>query len=122
MFEMSNEEMKDVYFEFFDLLLEPYCSEAKKALGTYDRTCPSSLSDSIRRGIVWISSENVDWVSVHKSIRDGESTYLKPIKKEATEEQILSYLVYMVVESMGEQRLTKLEILERANKLKELLK
>ena len=122
---MSNEELKEVYFGFYHQLLEPYCSAAKREFDI-SRTCGlenPSVADAIMTGIVWGDGE-VNWKSVYNSLLDGETTYLKPAvtkQKEATDEQILSYLVYMVVESMGEQSLTRKEILERSEKLKELL-
>jgi hypothetical protein len=126
--EELKEELKEVYFGFYDELLEPYCSEAKKAWSYKISfgTLPTSLRVALSFGFVFSKNPSVDWIEVHGSITEGETTYLKkpdttPLSLGATEEQIHSYLVYLVVESMGKEKLSKKNILKKAKILYSLL-
>jgi hypothetical protein len=125
---MIMKELKEVYFGFYDQLLEPYCSEAKKAWSIeYScNTLPACLQSAIVHGFNFAVNASVDWIEVHGSITEGETTYLKkpdttPLSLGATEEQIHSYLVYLVVESMGKEKLSKKNILKKAKILYSLL-
>lgn len=122
---MSQEELMGIYFGFYDQLLDPYAKLAKESWNyKFCKTheAPKYLKDAIMTGFIFRNNLSVDWGNVWESIDVGETTYLKPIEKEAvSEEQIRSYLVYLAVEIMGEESLTKAEIISRADKMFKLL-
>jgi Protein of unknwon function (DUF3310) len=71
---MESQEIKNIYFGFYDQLIEPYCSQAKR---NYDgcKSEPQSLLDAILLGFIWgDSAEGRDyWDKFHNNIHN----YLK---------------------------------------------
>jgi len=72
---MKEQELKEIYFGFYDQLIEPYCTEAKE-LWDY-KTCeeimsPRSLKMSLNYGFEWEDIEK--W----RNLYDNTGKYLKP--------------------------------------------
>lgn len=121
-----NGKVKKVYFGFYDQLLNPYRQAAKDAwdFSFVMDDNPSSLENAIFQGFSFSKNKEIKWMKVHSSIKSGELTYLKKPNNDlgATEEQINSYLVYLVVDGMGKEKLSKKNILKRAKSLRNLLR
>lgn len=76
---MESQEIKDIYFGFYDQLIEPYCSQAKENFNNYYTDVsvltytPKNLLDSIRSGFAWTKFNEVNWCV----IVDNIDKYLK---------------------------------------------
>lgn len=65
---MTAEEIKAIYFDFYDQLIEPYCSKAKdKFDSSLANNIPRSVKDSINFGFLW-STERDYWSYVYDNI------------------------------------------------------
>lgn len=70
------QELKEIYFGFYDQLIEPYCTEAKE-LWDYkmcqDVEAPFNVGTALYRGFDWKDTE--EWRNIHNNIQ----YYLKPL-------------------------------------------
>jgi hypothetical protein len=78
---MKEEELKEIYFGFYDQLIEPYCTEAKE-LWSYE-TCkelinPPNVKMALTYGFNWYNDKqgSKKWINVYDDIQ----YYLKPKK------------------------------------------
>ena len=66
------EEIKEIYFGFYDQLIDPYCSEAKENFNPQISSKPLSLQQALVDGFDW-GDRNDYW----KEVFHGLSRYLK---------------------------------------------
>ena len=73
---MESQEIKDIYFGFYDQLMEPYCSQAKENFDNYPThggKIPITILDALWLGFDWEGETYSYWNRVHENIQN----YLK---------------------------------------------
>ena len=67
---MKSQEIKDIYFGFYDQLIEPYCSQAKENYDG-DERIPNFLTQALQYGFDWEETYQGTkyWNNVYKDIK-----------------------------------------------------
>ena len=106
---------KQEYLDYYDQLIEPYCSQAKESIDNFEIN-PESLHDAIRLGFRWRGTDIgfKQWEIIYQSLERGEETF---IKQKRVEKNYRSFFLGCVVDLMGDECITKEEINRRVQVL-----